>query len=89
MSVANYNISLYLQVSQQKTLKTIIDKTSKLKLHQKKPITERPPGVEDIDKDDGKNPFLLSAYATDIYEYLRSLEVNYRTVIIFTHELES
>ncbi|XP_065206260.1 G2/mitotic-specific cyclin-B2 [Planococcus citri] len=55
-------------------LKTIIDKTRTLKIQHKKPVIERPPGVEDIDKDDAKNPFLLSAYTMDIYEYLRSLE---------------
>ena len=38
--------------------------------------TDRPVGVEDIDKKDHHNPFLVAVYAKDIYSYLRSLEVN-------------
>lgn len=32
-------------------------------------------GVEDIDKDDRGDPFLLPEYVNDIYAYLRDLEV--------------
>jgi hypothetical protein len=32
-------------------------------------------GVEDIDRDDKGDPFLLAEYVNDIYTYLRDLEV--------------
>jgi hypothetical protein len=32
-------------------------------------------GVEDIDKDDKGDPFLVPEYVNDIYAYLRELEV--------------
>ena len=32
-------------------------------------------GVEDIDRDDNGDPFLLPEYVNDIYSYLRDLEV--------------
>jgi hypothetical protein len=32
-------------------------------------------GVEDIDRDDKGDPFLLAEYVNDIYVYLRDLEV--------------
>lgn len=59
---------------------SIIDKTKTLKLDAPKK-RERPANVEDIDKEDHKNPFLVSAYANDIYDYLKSLEVRLRFVI--------
>jgi hypothetical protein len=33
-------------------------------------------GVEDIDKDDKGDPFLVPEYVNDIYAYLREVEVN-------------
>ena len=41
------------------------------------PIPEErvlPPGVKDIDKDDGDNPQLVSEYAMETYVYLKQLE---------------
>lgn len=38
-------------------------------------MINKSPGIKNIDKDDDRNPFLLSAYAMDIFDYLRSLEV--------------
>ena len=32
-------------------------------------------GVEDLDRDDKGDPFLLPEYVNDIYAYLRDLEV--------------
>lgn len=32
-------------------------------------------GVEDIDRDDKGDPFLLPEYVNDIYAYLREMEV--------------
>lgn len=58
------------------TVKTLIDKTRTLKLNKK--VIKRPTGVEDIDKDDHRNPFLLSVYTNDIHNYLKSLEVSVR-----------
>lgn len=34
--------------------------------------------IEDIDRNDDKNPFLVSEYVTDIYNYLRVMEKQYR-----------
>ncbi|XP_069701166.1 G2/mitotic-specific cyclin-B-like [Periplaneta americana] len=42
-----------------------------------KPSTRDLEGVEDIDKDDKNDPYLLSEYVNDIYDYLRSLELQY------------
>jgi len=40
-------------------------------------IQPLPAGVNDIDKDDIENPQLCSEYATDMYNYLRSIEGSY------------
>ena len=50
---------------------SIIDRTKTLNVGK---LRNRPPGIKNIDEDD-RNPFLLAAYAMDIYEYLRYLEV--------------
>lgn len=57
------------------TVTAIIDKTKTLQID--KTLISKPPGIKNIDKDDDRNPFLLSAYAMDIYEYLRSLELSH------------
>jgi len=44
------------------------------------PVSEErvlPPGVKDIDEDDGDNPQLCSDYATETYVYLKQLEKHY------------
>ena len=44
------------------------------------PVSEErvlPPGVKDIDEDDGDNPQLCSEYATETYVYLKQLEKRY------------
>ena len=45
--------------------------------------TDRPIGVEDIDKKDLHNPFLVAVYAKDIYCYLRNLEVGVKEIRYF------
>lgn len=43
-----------------------------------------PVNIEDIDKEDHRNPFLVAAYAKDIYDYLKYLEVFFNNVL-FRH----
>lgn len=70
-------------------VKKIIEKTRKLKLDEQHCLDQqrrlkelqRPTGVEDIDKDDEKNPFLLSCYVLEIYKYLNALEVKLIPVV--------
>jgi len=52
-----------------KQIATEVDKKSDISK------TDRPFGVDDIDKKDHSNPFMVAAYAKDIYSYLRKLEV--------------
>lgn len=40
------------------------------------PIQTYPPGVKDLDTDDLEDTLMVAEYATDIFEYLRDLELN-------------
>ncbi|XKL66237.1 hypothetical protein PGB90_009657 [Kerria lacca] len=54
-------------------INSIIDKTKNLKL-EIEIKSNIPVNIEDIDKEDHRNPFLVAAYAKDIYDYLKYLE---------------
>lgn len=77
------NVSWIFQAKEAKpsSVTSITDKTEALKIV--KPVSVKPPDIPNIDKEENRNPFLLSEYAMDIYEYLRSLEVLLRNINFF------
>ncbi|KAK7600976.1 hypothetical protein V9T40_008417 [Parthenolecanium corni] len=65
--------SIEVKEAEPTTITSVINKTKTLQID-KTYVINKSPGIKNIDKDDDRNPFLLSAYAMDIFDYLRSLE---------------
>lgn len=68
--------SAYVTASEGSPVKDVVEKAPVAELEQK-PVSKLPEGVEDYDKEMENDPFAVSLYAQEIFEYYKARENNF------------